>query len=171
MRTYSHAEEAAANLPYGLMALIGGAVLAVSSGGATWGWVAAAGYVAYALLGAFWIMVFVCPYCAFFDTRSCPCGYGQVAARFRKKSSIECFAVQFKKHIPAIVPFWLLPVVIGGWAVYRGFSWLLMGLMVGFVVDAWVILPLVSRRHGCTECPQKDNCPWMGPVKAKEVQG
>ncbi len=169
MRTYSHAEEAADNLPYALMALLGAAVIVVAARFSAWGWAAAAGYAAYAALGAVWIMVFVCPYCAFFDTRSCPCGYGQFAARFRNKSTVECVAVQFKGHIPAIVPLWSIPVAWGGVVVCRGFSWLLAGLLIAFVLDAWLILPLVSRRHGCSECPQKDDCPWMGPGKPKEA--
>jgi hypothetical protein len=171
MKTYTHVQEAVANLPYALMALIGGALLAVSSGGAPWGWWAAGGYVVYAVLGAFWIMVFVCPFCAFFATRSCPCGYGQVAPRLARKSSVECFAVQFRKHIPVIVPLWIIPAAAGGWALYGGFSWLILGLLAAFVADAWIILPLVSRRHGCTECPQKDDCPWMGRTPVKEARG
>jgi len=169
MRTYSHAEEAVDNLPYALMALLGAAVIVVAARFSAWGWAAAAGYAAYAVLGAVWIMAFVCPYCAFFATRSCPCGYGQVAARFRRKSSVECFATQFRKHIPVIVPLWVAPVAVGVVSACRSFSWLLMGLVIAFVADAWVVLPLVSRRHGCSECPQRDGCPWMGTDKPKEA--
>jgi hypothetical protein len=35
-----------------------------------------------------------------------------------------------------------------------------------FAVDAFIILPVLSRKHGCVECPQKDDCPWMGSVGA-----
>ena len=30
-----------------------------------------------------------------------------------------------------------------------------------FAVDAFVVLPLLSVKHGCKGCPQKDVCPWM----------
>ena len=34
-------------------------------------------------------------------------------------------------------------------------------LLIVFVVDAFVVLPLVSRLYGCGHCPQKADCPWM----------
>jgi hypothetical protein len=48
-----------------------------------------------------------------------------------------------------------LPVVI------RNFSWTLLVLLFIFAVDAFVILPLISTKHGCKEYPQKDLCLWM----------
>ncbi len=165
MKTYTARDEAVANLPYALMGLIGGAVILAAAGGAAWGWIAAAAYVTYAVAGAVWIMAFVCPSCAFFDTRSCPCGYGRIAPRLVRKAAVECFAVKFRRHIPVIVPLWVVPVAAGVVACCREFSWLTMVLTAAFVADAWVVLPLVSRRHGCSECPQKDSCPWMGLLK------
>jgi hypothetical protein len=103
----------------------------------------------------------VCPYCRYWNTRACPCGYGRIAAKFRKKKSVEAFSEKFKKHIPVIVPLWFIPILVGVPFVIRSFSWALLVLLVVFALDAFVVLPLVSRKYGCKGCPQKETCPWM----------
>jgi hypothetical protein len=153
------------NIPYLLMLVLGAAICQVASAGGAWGWPAAVAYFAYGVAGAFWIMVFVCPYCHFFDTRLCPCGYGQIAARICAKRDGERFRVQFRKHIPVIVPLWFIPPIPGGIALAQNFSWPLLALLIAFAVNAFVVLPLISRVYGCAKCPQKDACPWMGGCK------
>ena len=165
MRTYSHAQELLDNIPYIFMMTIGAAVMAVGMEFTRWAWISAGSYLAYGVVGAAWIMVFVCPYCAFYDTRSCPCGYGQIAVKLKRRAEVECFSRQFKKHIPVIVPLWLVPLAVGGMTLYREFSVLLAALLAAFAIDAFLVLPLVSRQHGCAECPQRDRCPWMGGSK------
>ena len=123
--------------------------------------IAAAVYLAYGAAGAFWIIIFVCPYCRYWNSKSCPCGYGRIAARFRDKSVIECFEEKFKKHIPVIVQLWFIPILAGLPVVIRNFSWTLLVLLFIFAVDAFVILPLISTKHGCKECSQKDMCTWV----------
>jgi hypothetical protein len=150
------------NLPYIAMILLGAVIFRLSVDSATWQGVLAEGYVAYGALGAFWIMVFVCPYCHFHGTTLCPCGYGWIAAKLRSKKESEDFAGRFKRHIPVIVPLWFLPPVAGGMALYGAFSWTLLILLAAFAVNSYVLLPLVSKRYGCASCPQKDTCPWMG---------
>jgi hypothetical protein len=121
----------------------------------------------YGLVGALWIMVFVCPFCRFWDTDSCPCGYGRVAAQIRDRQPEDRFNEKFKKHIPVIVPLWFLPLVAAVPALVRGFTWGLAVLVTAFAVDAFVILPRLSTQHGCRDCPQRQTCPWMkgkGPV-------
>lgn len=164
MHEYTRGETLLANTPYAAMVGLGAAIFACGLDRAAWSLAAAAGYVAYGLAGAVWIMVFVCPYCAYYGNRGCPCGYGVVAARLVRKGALECFAQKFKRHIPVIVPLWLLPAVAGAVALYQNPSTVL-GILVGaFAVDAFVILPMVSRRHSCSECPQKDDCPWMAQL-------
>lgn len=75
------------------------------------------------------------------------------------------FAAQFRKHIPVIVPLWFVPLVAGGIPLVRDFSWLLLGFLLVFAVDSFVILPLVSKKYGCAQCPQKEACPWMGTCR------
>ncbi|UCG56952.1 MAG: hypothetical protein JSU70_19070 [Phycisphaerales bacterium] len=161
MRQYSHAEELINNLPYVLMAALGAAIFLVVLDGSAWAWIMGATYLAYGIAGAFWIMVFVCPFCRYWDTSSCPCGYGLIAARLRKKADTECFNEKFKRHIPVIVPLWIIPALAGIPALISSFSWLLLALLVVFALDAYLILPLVATQHGCKDCPQKDTCPWM----------
>jgi hypothetical protein len=80
-----------------------------------------------------------------------------------RKGEVNCFSEKFKRHIPVIVPLWLIPV--GAAAVVlvsESFSWWLLGMVIAFALDAFVILPLMSTKHGCRECPQREDCPWMG---------
>jgi hypothetical protein len=161
IREYSPAQELINNIPYLAMTVLGMVIFVTALGSSAWGLIAAAAYLAYGLMGALWIMIFVCPYCGYWNTRSCPCGYGHIAAKFRKKKPIECFSEKFKKHIPVIVPLWFIPILVGVPLVIRSFSWILLVLLVVFVIVAFVILPLVSTKHGCKECPQRDSCPWM----------
>jgi hypothetical protein len=161
-RKYSPAQELINNVPYIAMTVLGAAIFAVGSGISAWGLTAGVAYLLYGAVGSFWIMIFVCPYCRYWNTRACPCGYGRIAARFRAKESVECFNEKFKKHIPVIVPLWFIPVLAGVPLAIYSFSWLLVALLVVFALDAFVVLPLVSTKHGCRECPQRDSCPWMG---------
>jgi hypothetical protein len=161
MREYSPAQELINNIPYIAMTVLGTAIFVVCFGGSVWGLLAGAAYLVYGAAGAFWIMIFVCSYCGYWNTRTCPCGYGRIAAKLRAKKPIECFDEKFKKHIPVIVPLWFIPILAGVPVVIRSFSWPLLILLVVFALNAFVVLPLVSTKHGCKECPQKDLCPWM----------
>lgn len=150
------------NVPYILMILLGAAVWHRALGGSAGARVAAAGYILYGAIGAVWIMVFVCPFCRFWGTHACPCGYGRIAARFRRRRPEERFNEKFRKHIPVIVPLWILPAAPAVPTLVREFTWGLMILLAVFALDAFVILPLFSTQHGCRECPQRQTCPWMG---------
>jgi hypothetical protein len=161
MRQYSQAQELINNTPYIIMTLLGTIIFIEAFGNLVWGLTAAGAYFIYGIAGAVWIMIFVCPYCRYWNTRSCPCGYGRIAAKFRSKSAVDCFSEKFKKHIPVIVPLWFIPILAGGLVLVGRFSWLLLVLLIIFALDAFVVLPLVSTRHGCKECPQRDTCPWM----------
>lgn len=161
MRIYSPAQELINNTAYIVMILLGAVILIMGYVGSAAGWISAIAYLVYGIIGSVWIMVFVCPYCRYFDTRSCPCGYGHIAARFRTKETVECFDEKFKKHIPIIVPLWFIPIVAGVVPLIRNFSLPLLVLLIVFAINAFIILPLVSTKHGCRECPQKETCPWM----------
>ena len=162
MKEYTKFEVIIANVPYGGMVLLGAVIISYFFGFSPLAIAGTALYLAYGIAGALWIMIFVCPYCAYYASTGCPCGYGTISARIVKKGDRNCFPEKFKKHIPVIVPLWVIPVVCGGIALWRSFSWWGVGLIGAFIVEAWVILPIVSKGHCCTECPQKDDCPWMG---------
>ncbi len=161
MREYTTSETILANIPYAVMVLIGTMIIAYAYGLTTLAFTAAIGYLIYGAIGALWIIIFVCPFCAFYATKGCPCGYGMISVKIVKKSSRNCFPEKFSRHIPVIVPLWLIPVVCGGIALWISFSWRLAGLVSVFIIESWIILPIVSVKHGCVDCPQKDSCPWM----------
>ena len=149
------------NLPYAAMIVLGAAIFLAGFGDTPWRWVLAGLYFAYGLAGALWVMLFICPHCHFHDTRLCPCGYGRIASRLRAKKPNDHFAKQFKKHIPVIVPVWVIPPIVGGIMLFVGFSITLLILLGVFALNSFVILPQVSKKYGCAHCPQKDECPWM----------
>jgi len=161
MRVYSLAEELLSNCPYTAMIVLGALIFFVSNTVPLWKWITTGAYLIYGVAGTLWIILFICPYCSYWGTRSCPCGYGRIASKLREKKTNGYFMDKFKKHIPVIVPLWFIPILIGVPSVIRSFSWLLLILLVFFAIDAFAILPLFSTKHGCKECPQKDSCPWM----------
>jgi hypothetical protein len=165
IKEYTRVQEILDNVPYGIMAVLGGVILATCLKTSAWEWPAAGAYLAYSLLGALWIIWFVCPYCHFYGTRSCPCGYGWIAPKFRSAKNQDRFARQFKINIPVLVPLWIVPPAAAGVSLMRGFNTPLLILMIVFIADSFVLLPLVSRIYGCAHCPQKADCPWMDPFR------
>ena len=158
---YSHVQEFIDNLPYILMTIIGAIILILGFELTLWGWVVGGLYIIYSIIGTFCIILFVCPYCLYYDTRSCPCGYGQIAAKLCSGKSEDRFMVKFKQYIPIIVPLWIIPLVAGIIFLIQSFSFWMLFLIVVFILDSFIILPLISRKYGCAHCPQRDTCPWM----------
>jgi len=158
---YSHLQEFIDNLPYMIMIFLGAVIFFVGIATSFWGFVTAGLYILYGVVGAFWIIIFVCPYCHYFDTRLCPCGYGRIAAKLRTRKGDNLFIEKFKKNIPVIVPLWIAPIVAGGTFLILNFSLRMLTLIVLFAINSFIILPLISRKYGCAHCPQRDTCPWM----------
>ena len=171
MREYTLSETVFANIPYAVMVFIGTTIIAYAYGLTVLAFTAAFGYLIYGVIGAFWIMIFVCPFCAFYANKGCPCGYGMISAKIVKKNGRNCFPDKFRRHIPVIVPLWLIPVICGGIALWNSFSWMFTGLVLVFIIESWIILPIVSVKHGCVDCSQKDKCPWMVRSAQKEHNG
>lgn len=160
-KEYSRIQVVIDNLPYLFMILIGSAIQPIGFGFTPLGIGLAGIYLFYGIAGALWIILFVCPYCQYYDTRSCPCGYGEIAARLREKSSEDRFMEKFKRHIPFIVPLWIIPLGEGVFFLTGNFSRPMLIAMVAFMLNSYIILPLMARIYGCGHCPQKSNCPWM----------
>jgi hypothetical protein len=165
---YSRREEVLHNLPYVAMILLGAAIFVAGLGMSLWGAIAAGLYVLCGLAGAFSIILFVCPYCACYGARTCPCGYGQIAAKLRTQGDETQFREKFKKHIPLIVPLWVMPVVAAGLFLVSAFSLWMLTLALLFAVVAFVVLPVMSKKRFCARCPQKDACPWEAERAAQE---
>ena len=160
-KEYTPTEVFLDNLPYMVMAVVGGFIHTVVFKLSFLGIVLCLLYVIYCIIGAVWIMIFICPYCHYYDTKFCPCGYGQIAAKFREKNSENQFSEKFKKHIPVIIPLWIIPVIVGIVALVIDYNLTLLILVAVFVINSFVILPLLARVYGCGHCPQKSECPWM----------
>ena len=158
---YTHAQEIIDNIPYMVMTLLGAAIIMIGLDLSWLGIVLGSLFILYGIAGTIWFIVFICPCCNFYGTRNCPCGYGQLAVSFRSKQKEEDFKGKFRKHIPVIVPLWIIPIVAGGIFLYQDFSIVIIILMILFAIDSFLILPFVSRKYGCAHCPQKDTCPWM----------
>jgi hypothetical protein len=154
-------------LPYAAMVALGAVILATGFDMVWWAWVAAGLYIVYGIAGPFWMIMFICPHCRNYG-KSCACGYGLLAAKLRPRGKTSLFGAKFRKHIPTIVPLWFIPVVAGGVAAALNFSWWLSALVAVFVLEAFVVLPLVSDKCECAHCLQQDACPWM---KAQEAGG
>jgi hypothetical protein len=162
---YSTSTAVIENLPYSIMLLLGAAILAVALAFSTWAWIAGAAYIVYGILGSFCIILFLCPCCPSYGTRACPCGYGTLAAKLRRKGDPGLFTAKFRQLIPIIVPLWFIPPLVAALPLYRSFSWALGILLAAFALDAFLILPFISKSHGCKACPQRQACPWMGAPK------
>jgi hypothetical protein len=159
---YTNLQQFIDNVPYIIMIILGAFILSIGLELSIWGWVAAGAFVLYGVIGAFWIIVFVCPFCRYYDSRACPCGYGLIAAKLRSKKDGDRFIEKFKKHIGVIVPLWIIPIIIGGITLTYNFYWEMLVLLIAFALNSFIILPLISRKYGCAHCPQRDACPWMG---------
>jgi hypothetical protein len=158
--SYSTLQTLLANTPYATMVLLGAALIVLGLPGRAWAWPAALGFILYGAVGTLWIIVALCPHCPSYGQRSCPCGYGLIAARLRPQGDTEDFSRHFRLTIPAIVPLWFAPVIVAGYALITSFS-VPMAVLAGvFALDAFVLLPWLSRGHGCKACPQRDRCPW-----------
>jgi len=165
MREYSRRQVFIANLPYAVMVLAGAATIVSVCGTGGRSTAGAVAYLLYGIGGALWVMLFICPFCAYYGTRGCPCGYGVVSSRIAPRGDRVCFSEKFKRHIPVIVPLWFIPAVCGVLGLVRSPSPVSTILLIIFILDGFVVLPLVSRRHSCAECPQGSDCPWMGKKK------
>lgn len=144
---------AADNLPTVAMFAVGSIILFL-----LW-WPLALIYALYCALSIVMFWAFICPYCSHFGTGACPCGYGSVAPRYFKKKQGE-FPKVFKKNIVIMFPCWIVPVLGGIYILYSAFSILVAILFLAFCIDAFAVIPGISRFIGCRDCENKEGCPW-----------
>ncbi len=161
VQEYTHVQEIIDNLPYIIMTLLGAVIHLVGLGFTVWGWIAATCFALYGIAGAVWFIVFICPFCHFYGTRTCPCGYGQISGKLVPAQDGSQFIEKFKKHIPVIFPLWFVPLISGALFLFRNYNPTMLVLYSAFIINSFIILPLVSRFYGCAHCPQKNDCPWM----------
>ncbi len=118
-------------------------------------------YISYSMLSIFWFWGMICPYCNYFNTRGCPCGYGKISSIIFKKREAENFTRVFRRNIVVLFPSWFVPPVFGVLILISSYSVSLMAYLISFVVIGFVIIPLISKLVGCKDCEIKEDCPWM----------
>jgi hypothetical protein len=155
------------NIPYAAMVLIGSAIFLLGFGFTFAGWLSAALYATYGVIGTLWIIVFVCPYCPNFGS-ACFSGHGEISAMFMQKKDQHKFASEFKKNIPVIIPIYAIPMLAGIAFFGLSLSYLVLLCAIVFAVNSYALAPLVSKKFACSKCSVKDECPWMGNSAAKK---
>lgn len=118
-------------------------------------------YAIYTLFSVVWFWARICPHCHYYDTLSCPCGYGAISVKFFKRKDRNNFQKTFRKNIVVLFPNWFVPVIIAGYLLYLQCSTLILILTILFCIIGFLIIPLISKQVGCKECEVKDDCPWM----------
>jgi hypothetical protein len=119
-------------------------------------------YILYCIFSTLWVMRFVCTHCPHYDKAKCPSGYARVSAKLFKKRSTRDFRKMFARNIGVVIPSWIIPVFVGIFLFIDNVSLVLLVLLILFVINGFVVLPLASRKYGCEKCELKDQCPWMG---------
>jgi len=122
-------------------------------------------FLVYSVFSIIWFWGRICPVCHFYNTYSCPCGYGKISALFFKKQENKSFQKIFKQNIPVLFPLWFVPPAIGIYRLIISFSFLLLCVVLLFSLIGFIVIPLVSRLVGCKNCSIKEECPWMKSSK------
>jgi hypothetical protein len=122
-------------------------------------------YLSYSIFSIIWFWARICTTCDFYDTRSCPCGYGRISSFLFKKQEHKSFKKAFKRNIIVLFPWWFIPPLLGMYILIKEFSTLLLSLVIAFCIVGFIIIPFISRFVGCKNCSEKENCPWMKSKK------
>jgi hypothetical protein len=147
------------NLPYVVMIIIGVAIFLLGFGIPFVGWLSATLYAAYGVIGALWIIVFVCPYCPNFGS-GCFSGHGQISKMFMPKKDESKFVKKFKGNIPAIIPIYAIPTIAGLIFFGLSLSYVMLLRVIAFAVNSYYIAPLISGKVACANCSVREECPW-----------
>jgi hypothetical protein len=118
-------------------------------------------YVIYSLLSIVWFWRMICPYCSYYNTRGCPCGYGKISSFFFNKRDSVDFKKVFRRNIIFLFPSWFIPPVFGVMILINSYSLSLLIYLASFVVIGFILIPLISKLVGCKDCEIKEDCPWM----------
>jgi hypothetical protein len=119
-------------------------------------------FIGYFVFSTLWYMKFVCTNCPHYDNLRCPSGYAPCAKALFKKGDVKRFHSAFKRNMGIVFPTWFAPVFVGIYLLYINFTIQMAILLAIFILDAFIILPIFSRKYGCQECDLVDECPWMG---------
>lgn len=131
-------------------------------------------YPLYFLGATVWFWWRICTNCLSHGSRSCPSGYGIVSSKLFKRSPHPDFRRAFRNNIGVIVvQFFIPPVFTIIFFVLPDLSWfyriagpfvfypVVIFILLIYSLDAFVWIPIHSRRKACDTCPQRFDCAWM----------
>ena len=114
-------------------------------------------YLAYSVASNVMYMAWVCPYCGHYVLETCPAGFDVLSGKRFKAQPGKTFGQQYRSRSWVLYPGWFVPPVVGLYLSITSFSWLTLGLVVVFCLDAFWLLPETSKQH-CENCETVD-CP------------
>ena len=114
-------------------------------------------YLAYSLYSNVLYMAWICPYCGHYALGTCAAGFDILSRKRFKPQPGKTFGSEFRRKSWVLYPGWFLPPVAGLYLLVFQFSWVSLALLAIFCVDAFWLLPEVSKKH-CENCETVD-CP------------
>lgn len=117
-------------------------------------------YIIISVMGLMWFLGTICPHCRAYGTLHCKSGYGRLSARMFKRPKETNFRKAFKRNIVSVAFQWFIPFFAGLYCLYISYTQLLLITYILFILVAFIWLPLSSRKKGCKNCPQRDECGW-----------
>jgi hypothetical protein len=118
-------------------------------------------FLTYSIGSIIWFWARICPYCHYYDTLGCPCGYGVIAAKIFPPKRDQKFSVVFKRNIVVLFPSWFVPTIVGIYLLIYHFSKPMLIQVILFCVIGFVLIPLISKQVGCKDCEVGEDCPWI----------
>lgn len=117
-------------------------------------------YVVFCVAGIVLFWGLICSHCTLYDRRCCPCGFGKISSRFFKEGGPSQFPRVFKIYVPIFALLWVLPLLGGIILLMKNPTLHYFLLLLSFSIIGFVLVPVLSRVHGCRDCPLKGKCPW-----------
>jgi hypothetical protein len=114
-------------------------------------------YLAYSLFSNVLYMAWICPYCGHYALGTCAAGFDLLSGKRFKPQPGQTFGSEFRRRSWVLYPGWFLPPLAGLYLLISHFSWPVLVLLAFFCLDAFWLLPLVSKQH-CEKCDTVD-CP------------
>jgi hypothetical protein len=114
-------------------------------------------YLAYSLFSNYLYMAWICPYCGHYLLGTCAAGFDLLSGKRFRPIPGRSFGSEFRRKAWVLYPGWFLPPVAGLYLLISHFTWPGLALLAVFCLDAFWLLPEVSKQH-CRNCDTVD-CP------------
>ncbi|MBN2389673.1 MAG: alpha/beta hydrolase [Anaerolineae bacterium] len=155
------------DLPTFATFILGAAIFFLASPRA--GWLYALIYLAYCAFALTWFMRFICSHCLNAYNAGCPSLFGGIASRLFKQRPPEAYAESFKHNIAILYPCWFVPPIVALYQLVTAYSVPMLIALIAFALIAFVVLPLLSKGHSCTNCAMAAECPRMKKQQPKSA--